>query len=369
MSGGTKTTTQDTSTEPWDAAQPTIKTALSGANDIYADGSAWQPNTASMVVPFAEQTTQGMQGVMDVSQGATGANNLAGNAYSQMNNAVNQGGLSDYQIGVGNQWQNTASGAELNNTSPAFNAVLDRMQRDTGTMTDIGMSGMGRYGSGAHGKAAAGAIGDVTNRMLDSNYGRELGRMDQARTGLAGLGQQGLSNISTFGSQSGDMLNQQLAPYQNMMKVGSMYEDLAARTLQDQNRIYDQTRQAPLAAVEWLNAIGGGAGSLGGTGSNAVAQPTPNPFLQVATSLAGPIGQAMLGASDIRLKTDIQQIGNLTPDIPIYKFSYVWGGPEYTGVMAQDVIKTRPDAVHMMDTGYYAVDYNAIGTTMQRVGP
>jgi len=152
------------------------------------------------------------------------------------------------------------------------------------------------------------------------------------------------------------------------MKVGSMYEDLAARTLQDQNRIYDQTRQAPLAAVEWLNAIGRGAGSLGATSTNDVSQPTPNPFLQVASSLAGPIGTALLGASDIRLKTDIEQIGNLTPDIPLYKFRYVWGGPEYTGVMAQDVIKTRPDAVHMMDTGYYAVDYNAIGTAMQRVG-
>jgi len=150
------------------------------------------------------------------------------------------------------------------------------------------------------------------------------------------------------------------------MKVGSMYEDLAARTLQDQNRIYDQTRQAPLAAVEWLNAIAGGAGSLGGSGSNAVSQPTPNPFLQMLSGLAGPLGSLF---SDIRLKTDVEQIGNLTPDIPLYKFRYVWGGPEYTGVMAQDVIKTRPDAVHMMDTGYYAVDYNAIGATMQRVGP
>ena len=61
----------------------------------------------------------------------------------------------------------------------------------------------------------------------------------------------------------------------------------AGRTMADQERIFRETQEAPLRAVEWLNAIGSGAGSLGGMQSQSTLQPAPNPFLQGAAGLLG----------------------------------------------------------------------------------
>lgn len=70
--------------------------------------------------------------------------------------------------------------------------------------------------------------------------------------------------------------------------------------------------------------------------------------------------------SDRRLKADIVQVGMLTKDIPLYRFRYIWGDEVFVGVMAQDVLAVRPDAVVMGSHGYYAVDYAALGTRMMR---
>lgn len=71
--------------------------------------------------------------------------------------------------------------------------------------------------------------------------------------------------------------------------------------------------------------------------------------------------------SDIRLKENINRIGTEN-GIPIYSFSYR-ADPEhnlYRGVMAQDVILTRPDAV-IDDGEYMAVDYGKLGIEFGRV--
>ncbi|WP_204325074.1 hypothetical protein, partial [Stenotrophomonas maltophilia] len=50
--------------------------------------------------------------------------------------------------------------------------------------------------------------------------------------------------------------------------------------------------------------------------------------------------------------------------LPIYAFDYVWGGPRYVGVMAQDLLLTRPEAVIATDSGYLMVDYDMIDVRM-----
>ena len=72
-------------------------------------------------------------------------------------------------------------------------------------------------------------------------------------------------------------------------------------------------------------------------------------------------------ASDRRLKADIVKVGMLTGDIPLYRFRYIWGDEVFVGVMAQDLLAVRPDAVATMSNGYYAVDYAALGTRMMRL--
>jgi hypothetical protein len=68
----------------------------------------------------------------------------------------------------------------------------------------------------------------------------------------------------------------------------------------------------------------------------------------------------LLGAnswSDERLKENIIEVGHTHDDIPIKLFNYKGDDLLRMGVMAQDVEKVRPEAVHDTNTGYKSVDY------------
>ena len=71
--------------------------------------------------------------------------------------------------------------------------------------------------------------------------------------------------------------------------------------------------------------------------------------------------------SDIRLKTDITQIGTAENGLPIYSYSYIGSDAVFSGVMAQDVLMHTPEAVVTMPGGFYAVDYGMLGLTMERL--
>src|SRR5690349_5064189 len=51
--------------------------------------------------------------------------------------------------------------------------------------------------------------------------------------------------------------------------------------------------------------------------------------------------------SDVRLKTDIEQVGTTVYGLPLYHFRYKTGSDRFAGVMAQDVLEVMPDAVRM----------------------
>jgi len=74
--------------------------------------------------------------------------------------------------------------------------------------------------------------------------------------------------------------------------------------------------------------------------------------------LGGQLGGAWI-ASDRRLKTDIRRVGTAANGLPLYLFRYRSGGPMQVGLMAQDVIKVRPDAVRVGSDGMMAVNYDA----------
>ncbi len=88
-------------------------------------------------------------------------------------------------------------------------------------------------------------------------------------------------------------------------------------------------------------------------------------FLVAATSngagAAGPVA-----VSDERLKTEIRPVGQTVHGLTLYEFRYI-GQPElWRGVMAQEVAEIMPSAVHRHHTGYLMVDYDALGTAMER---
>ncbi len=71
--------------------------------------------------------------------------------------------------------------------------------------------------------------------------------------------------------------------------------------------------------------------------------------------------------SDIITRKDIVRIGTTFYRLPLYRFCYIDQEGVYEGLMAQDVIKIRPDAVSVGENGYLCVDYAALGLTLRRV--
>lgn len=86
-------------------------------------------------------------------------------------------------------------------------------------------------------------------------------------------------------------------------------------------------------------------------------------WLGLAGSAMG-AGAKMYAASDIRLKTNIEKIGECM-GLPVYTFRYVKDAPfrlpdgKHTGFMGHEVAKLYPDCVTTVD-GYLMVDYAGI---------
>lgn len=72
---------------------------------------------------------------------------------------------------------------------------------------------------------------------------------------------------------------------------------------------------------------------------------------------AGIMGGAMM-ASDRRLKSRIRRIGTHPLGIGLYE--YTIAGRRERGVMADEVLTVRPQAVHVMPDGYFAVNYGGL---------
>lgn len=126
----------------------------------------------------------------------------------------------------------------------------------------------------------------------------------------------------------------------------------------NQRELYGQEQQAPLIALqEFAKALG--------------ILPTQEGSQTSTSKSSGGIGGLLQGgaaaydASDIRLKDNIEYQG-MENGHKIYSFRYKGDDKGYRGVMAQDVQKTRPDAVIEKD-GYLYVNYDAIGVEFKRV--
>lgn len=71
------------------------------------------------------------------------------------------------------------------------------------------------------------------------------------------------------------------------------------------------------------------------------------------------LGKSIIGAlpfSDRRLKSDITRVGTLDNGIPLYRYRI--GGQWAVGVMAQEVMEIRPQAVAMDEDGFLHVRYD-----------
>lgn len=191
-------------------------------------------------------------------------------------------------------------------------------------------------------RAAFGARGNIggnqaiageilgTQRAREQQYGWAQGMMGQAQ------------NTVTSG------LNQLLGTQQTEV---STFAAIVDPVLQYLSTLFAGNQQAQLAAQQ---ASQGKTAGLAGGALNAL----------------GSIGGAALMASDERLKEKIRDTGISTEEgIPLKIFRYK-DDPQkrdILGVVAQDVEKRRPDAVHEHPSGFKFVDFSSLNAPMLEV--
>ena len=93
-------------------------------------------------------------------------------------------------------------------------------------------------------------------------------------------------------------------------------------------------------------------------------KPAPGSYKTTAPSGqgAGPMG------SDARLKENIVKVGSSPSGINIYEWNYK-SAPDtrYRGVMAQEIMQSHPDAIHLFEDGYMGVHYSHLDVNMEVV--
>ena len=100
----------------------------------------------------------------------------------------------------------------------------------------------------------------------------------------------------------------------------------------------------------------------------------PKPVMQNVGAAAfrdalGIVGQIapIVIASSLQLKDNIVKIGDSLEGHGIYKFNYTGYDKTYVGVIAEEVQKTKPEAVATLPNGHLGVNYNLIDVQFKEV--
>ncbi len=201
--------------------------------------------------------------------------------------------------------------------------------------------------------------------IVQKQLAESLGRAEQRRIGAA-------DRAPGFAQQQ---LQAQLAQPSLQEALGRDLETRDAARLADQARLTQQPQEAQREQMINLTNLLGGLAGLG-TSTTFQNQSSgftsqgfaggPSPFSQIASAAAAAAPFAMK-MSDIRLKTNIKQVGKLDNGIKLYTWKWtaeakkiVNNQPEY-GVIADEVQHIMPEAVIRGSDGYLRVNYAAIG--------
>jgi hypothetical protein len=136
-----------------------------------------------------------------------------------------------------------------------------------------------------------------------------------------------------------------LLPYLPLTAMTSLLDPIAALGGQSSGTGTTQSSVNPLSTI--LGAGIGGAGILGslfGSGANGSPSAISNLFNPQTYS-------------DARLKDEIEPVGMLFDGQPVFSFKYIGDSTPRIGLMAQEVEKSVPEAVHHDAAGFKMVDY------------
>ena len=285
--GGNQTTTS--STQPYAPAEPYLQDILGEAQNIYRSDVGRSFFPGSTVVPFADQTQEALnlQQAQSLEQMAPSAMyGQAANTFGQFaeNPMSSYGGLTpqaDYLTGI---------------RQGITSDVMGEVQSQFG--------GMGRTGTSPQAQQAAArgitqAYAPIAAELGSQERGREMSGMESAY----GRQLQAAGQLPGMQQQM-DMRRQQ--GIASLGGVGSAYENLAQRQLQDQIQRFQFGQQAPINALNQYAGLitpiasglpnmtqtgpGQQSGGVGGAFGGAVAGSALGPYGAAAGALAGGLG-------------------------------------------------------------------------------
>jgi hypothetical protein len=160
---GGKDQEQTNTYEPWGPQGDLLKSVYGGAQDVLGRGR----------VPFMPQMTPFGPTPWLGAAGMPEAAGLGFGAYMQGGNAYNA--LTDPNLML-NVSQN-----------PYVMGAVDAAANEAQRRTSASAFGSGNYGGGAHQRAAAGAIADVSNQVMNQAYSQGLGAMARGASMMPGF--------------------------------------------------------------------------------------------------------------------------------------------------------------------------------------
>lgn len=349
--GGTSTSTQtqQSTSAPWEAAQPALQSILGQLNPLIQN-SGLNSTESNAISQLSQNAAQGNPYTSQINSLVSNLFN-GGGATAQA--PALQSGLSNLQ----SELTPYANGSMIGN-NPALQSQLSQIQNDVTNQVNGQFAAAGRDMSGANQQALARGISQGEAPVIASQYNQDIanqlnaantlyGAQNTTSGLLSGLTQQGLANQLQGVTSSQDALNAQNYTPEQQLALAQLAQSIPAQNLSLLAQI-----GIPIAQLGQQTS-----GTTQGTQQMSGAQ-------QFGTIAQG-IGN-LFKISDRRLKEDIEPVGTLFDGTPVYGYRYK-GAPAYhIGLLAQDVEKTTPHAVIEIN-GYKAVDYHAATEPSRRI--
>ncbi len=277
--------------------------------------------------------------VADLSGTTTGAvNKLTGAADLYNSDAVNK--LATGDTSSATNLASMADGSMIGNNT-AFNEALQNTLSNTANTINSSMSGAGRYGSGAHTGVMSNQLGQVATNAMANQYNTDVSNMMNANSQIDSANQGQLGALNSL--------------YQG-------YSNAAGNALAG-GQVLDQNAQAKLdAAKDYATETDNQGWTRLGLLQSAAAGAAGNYGTTTGSQKSSSKGFNLL--SDIRAKENIVPVGERN-GFKLYEWNYRGMTKRWRGVMAQDLLKTNPDAVSLGDDGLYRVDYSKLGFDME----
>lgn len=364
---------------PWAPAQDDLKSILGEISNWYdsAKNTGYISSTGDLsgiygdyISALKDQSGQTNQGVNNLLNQASGANT---GAYQGWSNAAN-GGLNYTTQDIVNGAQGLVNNDLLQGQIDATNRGIQRnLTEQAFTGIDRNAVGSGNLGSSRAGIAQAVAAREASQQMADNEnairsnaYNNALSQSQSVlNNNNANMlsGYQGLSGLgNNLASQAGSYANSLNSGLSNMGQAASLEAMLQQNN--QANLIGERDYIANLIGQYYLPTAGT-IGGMGGTTTGTQQTPGTSMFnsLVGGAQAAGSIYSAF---SDVRLKKNIKFDTETDDGIKLYTWDWtdeaydLVGNQSTYGVLAQEVIKTHPEAVSVDDSGYLKVDYSKL---------